>query len=206
MKAINDVCRIRRPLTVAVIPYSPLARETAEIAHQNGLEILLHLPLESINETQANSMDGIILSGMSRRKITEVLEADLNQIPYIKGVNNHMGSKITGNSRIMRQILEELQRRRLFFIDSFTTGDSIGFKQARKMRIPTARRDVFLDGILNEDYIRERLNELFRRAAEKGSAIGIGHPNPVTLGVLEKELPLIEKHGLRLVLVSEIIH
>ncbi|MDH5467528.1 MAG: divergent polysaccharide deacetylase family protein, partial [Candidatus Aminicenantes bacterium] len=118
LEAIREICSLKAPLTVSVLPYSPLAQETAWIAYQSGLEVMLHLPLESINNTENNDMEGLIHSRMSREEIERMVDSELEQVPYIKGVNNHMGSKITANRPLMNIILQRLMDRDLFFVDS----------------------------------------------------------------------------------------
>ena len=89
LKAINEVCSVNQPLTIAVLPFSSLAQETAQIAHKNNLEVLLHLPLESINNPGGNNdMEGIIHSRMSKEEILKTVDRDLAQVPFIKGVSD----------------------------------------------------------------------------------------------------------------------
>jgi len=66
LEAINELCSIGRPLTVAIIPYSPLASEIATISRQHDLEVLLHLPLEAINNNEGNHSRGMITASISR--------------------------------------------------------------------------------------------------------------------------------------------
>ncbi len=206
LQAINTICRINLPLTVAIIPFSPLSQETAEIAHRSGLEIILHLPLESKNLNKANKMDGIILSGMSEQEICSILDKDLDDIPYARGVNNHMGSKATEDWTTMRIFLERLKEKNLYFIDSMTTSDSIAYKMARSLDIPTARRHVFLDGELEKSYIKGQLKELFRLAQKNGHAVGICHPSNMTLQILSKDLFKMQKqYGVDIVFASEVV-
>jgi polysaccharide deacetylase 2 family uncharacterized protein YibQ len=204
-RSIDDAVAVNLPLTLAIIPFTPQARETAEIAHRNNLEVIMHLPLESINEN--NSMSGIVLTGMEEEAILSILDQDLADIPYIRGVNNHMGSRVTTDWTIMRIILERLKEKSLYFIDSMTTPNSVAFKMARSLNVPSARRDVFLDVELNRDYILNQLKALFRHADKNGTAVGIGHPSEMTLSVLKDHLPqLLKKHKARLVFASEIVN
>lgn len=206
LKAINDICSINQPITVAILPYSPLASETAGIARQNNLEVILHIPMESINNIEGNnSVEGIILSKMSEEEIIETVEKDLDQVPYIIGVNNHMGSKITADKNLMRIILERIKLRNLFFVDSRTTGKTVAYNVARSLKIPTASRQVFLDSEVNEGYIERKLHELFRLARKNGKAIGICHPFEETLKVLKENILLVEKYNLQPVFVSQIV-
>jgi polysaccharide deacetylase 2 family uncharacterized protein YibQ len=206
LDAIYDVLSLQKPITVAILPYSPLGTQTAQIAHQSGLEILLHLPLESINnEEEYNSIQGMIHTNMSEREIIDVVERDLDQVPYITGVNNHMGSAVTPNEFMMQTILEKLKEKNLFFIDSRTTGKTVAFDVARRLKIPTAQRHVFLDTESDEGYIREKLFELFTLAQQRGEAVGICHPLPHTLKVLKEYFRLAEIYNVKPVFVSELV-
>lgn len=205
LEAIQDICSFNAPLTVSIIPFSPFAQEVAQIAHQKGLEVILHLPLESINEGQENTIQGIIHSRMSEEEVRRTVETNLEQVPYIKGINNHMGSKITANDIFMNIILEILKKRGLFFIDSRTTTRSIAYEVAQKMKIPSAYRHVFLDGENDEDYIKQQLIELFRMARKNRKAVGICHPSETTLKVLRENLHLAEKYEVKLVSASQVV-
>jgi polysaccharide deacetylase 2 family uncharacterized protein YibQ len=206
LDAIYDILSLEEPITVAIIPFSPLEEQTAQIAHQNGLEILLHLPLESINNTEANNgIEGIISTEMSEQEIITMLERDLDQVPYISGVNNHMGSKVTSDTAMMMTILQRLKQRNLFFVDSRTTGQSVAYDVALQLNIPTAQRHVFLDTELDESHIKEKLIELFSIAQRQGEAIGICHPLPGTLKVLKDYFRLARDYNVKPVFVSELV-
>ena len=207
LDAIYDILSLQEPITVAIIPFSPLSEQTAQIAHQSGLEILLHLPLESINDIEANNgIQGMISTDMSEQEIITTVERNLDQVPYISGVNNHMGSKVTPSETLMNIILQRLKQRDLFFVDSRTTGKSVAYDMALRLDIPTAQRHIFLDGELDEDYIKEKLIELFSLAQRRGEAIGICHPLPETLKVLKAYFRLAEEYGVKPVFISELVH
>jgi polysaccharide deacetylase 2 family uncharacterized protein YibQ len=142
---------------------------------------------------------------MSREEIERMVDSNLEQVPYIKGVNNHMGSKITANRALMDIILQRLMDRDLFFVDSRTSGRSVAYRVAQSLGIPSAFRNVFLDGSNQEEYIQKKLTELFRLAQKKGKAVGIGHPFKETLKVLKENLDLVNEFNLELVLVSQIV-
>jgi len=204
LKAINDICSLNKPLTISILPYTPLAKEIARIAHQNKLEVMLHLPLESINSPGGNQIEGIILSQMDEEEILKTVEANLDQIPYVTGVNNHMGSKITANRNLMSIVLGPLKERNLFFVDSRTTSKSKAYDIAQTLGIPSAYRHVFLDGGNREGYIKGKMIELFRLAQRRGKAIGICHPTERTLRVLRENFHLVEKYNIEPVFASQL--
>lgn len=205
-EALDAIRAMDTPMTIAVLPFSPLAEETAELANENSLEVILHLPLEPIQQNGADSGgSGFINSRMTADAVKATLLADLEHVPHIKGVNNHMGSRITTNEPIMRIILESLKDKGLYFVDSRTTGDSIAYRMAQELRIPSAFRHVFLDNDLNEEAIKKQLIRLFRQAQKNGFALAIGHPYEATLKVLKNNLALMRKYNCQAVFVSQIV-
>lgn len=204
---MKEICSLTKPVTVSILPLSPYAWETAQMAHENGLEVMLHLPCESINHKESgNHYEDIIHSDMSEEDIRSAMLAFLEKVPHVKGVNNHMGSKITENESIMRIILEVLKEKGLYFLDSRTTGKSIAYDLAQRMGIPSAYRHVFLDSTPEEEMIRQQMIELFRLTDKRGNAVGIGHPYEETLRVLKKNISLMEDFGANPVFASKLVH
>jgi polysaccharide deacetylase 2 family uncharacterized protein YibQ len=205
LEALDELVDLGESVTISVLPYSLHSRETAEIAHREGIEVLLHLPLESLNNHDSETgMEGLIRSGMSEAEVRKIMADNLDQVPYIKGVNNHMGSKVTADEALMRIILEPLKEKGLFFLDSRTSGKSVAFAVARNMGIPAESRQVFLDADGKSELIKERLLELFRLAQKEGRAIGICHPFRETLQTLKENFHLLKDYGLEAVFASEL--
>lgn len=205
LEALDELLGLGEPVTISVLPYGPYSRETAEIAHRKGLEVLLHLPLESLNNHDSEAgEEGLIRSGMSDAEVRKLMADDLDRVPHIKGVNNHMGSKVTADEALMRTILEPLKEKGLFFLDSRTSGRSVAYTVARNMGIPAESRQIFLDADRSNGLIKERLLELFRLAQKEGRAIGICHPFRETLQTLQENIHLLEGYGLEAVFASEL--
>ena len=206
LEVLQEICDLAQPITISILPYSAHAEETARVAHENGLEVMLHLPGESLNHEEGNSSTiGLIKSDMSEEEVRSLVEESLSRVPYIKGVNNHMGSKITREEQIMRPILDLLKSRKLYFLDSRTTAESVAFDLAREMGLRTAYRNVFLDSSVGVDYSKKKIIDLFKFSQKTGKAIGIGHPFPETLQALRENIHLLKKYKVRPVFVSEII-
>ncbi|MET0067192.1 MAG: divergent polysaccharide deacetylase family protein [Candidatus Thiodiazotropha sp.] len=191
------------PLTLAFLPQTPFAWHLASLAYEQGKEIMLHLPMESDNGLALGR--GALTLEMSRERFLRTLRRNLSSVPYLSGVNNHMGSLLTRDPTSMRWLMTELRREGLYFIDSRTTEMTLAERVADTQQIPNSRRDIFLDNIPNEDAIREQLLKLVALARKRGSAIGIGHPYTATIKVLREELPALQRQGIELVPVSEIV-
>ncbi len=206
LETLDAIIALGRPVTVSVLPYSPHAAETARIAHERGLEVLLHLPLESVNNHEAMAdTEGLIMAMMTEPAIVAAFEASYDRVPFAAGTNNHMGSRFTAERDLMRTILKPIKERGLFFVDSRTTAKTVALDEARKMGIPATQRDVFLDADADRGRIRGRLIELLQKARKKGRAVGICHPFPETLAVLKSSLFLLDSYNLEAVPVSKLV-
>ncbi|MGB5353228.1 MAG: divergent polysaccharide deacetylase family protein, partial [Woeseia sp.] len=107
----------------------------------------------------------------------------------------------------MRWLMEELHAHEgLFFVDSYTTHQSVAMQAAVDAGVPAARRDVFLDNDRSAEGVAAAFEKLKRVARRRGSAIGIGHPYPETLKFLEQVLPQLSAEGIELVSLSELIY
>jgi hypothetical protein len=194
----------REPVTGAVLPGLVHSAGAARALAEGGKEILLHLPMEPEGYPRVRPGPGVILRSQSDEEIARTLEGDLASVPGAVGVNNHMGSAATADPRVMRTVIRALARRGLFFLDSRTTDATVAERTAEEQSVPALSRRVFLDDNATETGVRGQLAELVRRARQERSAVAIGHPNAVTLSVLEHELPGLAQQGVRIVKVSEL--
>ena len=192
------------PLSLSILPSAPFTELIVRKAAENGCELILHLPMEPKHYPSVNPGPGALFLSMDEQEIRQVLDQDLKDIPGARGVNNHMGSSFTENPDKMLIVLKELKNRSLFYIDSRTTSKTIGFKLARDIGLPSARRSVFLDNDLALKAIRIQLERLLSMARHSGFAIGIGHPHKETLEVL-REYQLGMKSEFHVVNVSELV-
>ena len=194
---------IRYPFTASILPNLKDSKEVAAKLHARGFEIMLHLPMEPKerygleNNTITTTMDGAT--------INKIIDRDLTNIIYADGVNNHMGSRATEDTRTMALVFKNLKRKRIFFLDSYVTPNSICQETAKNIGILFAKRDIFLDNKAEEAYIKQQIVILKSHAKSKGWAIGIGHDRKVTLEVLKKEMPNLVKEGYKLVFISELV-
>ena len=193
------------PLTFAILPSLPYSEKIAKEARRKNREVLLHLPLEPQDYPAKNPGKGVLLGSMSEEELRKVFTRDLESVPGATGVNSHMGSRLTGETRPMMTLLSEMKRRNLYFVDSLTTRGTVATPLAREMGVKVGTRDVFLDNYRDKAYIEGQLNSLVKVARKKGQAIGVGHSYPITASVLKDRLPQWEKEGIRVVAASRIV-
>jgi len=189
--------------TYALLPMAPHSARLARLGAQNGKEILLHTPMSN---TRGLPLDpGALLEDMNRTEFFQVLDANLKAIPQARGLNNHMGSLLTQRTEPMGWLMEFLQERHLYFIDSRTSARSRANETARLYQVPSRQRDIFLDHSRAPEQISRQIDEAINLAREQGRALAIGHPYPETLTLLEQIGPRLEKANVSLVRASELI-
>lgn len=188
----------------SVLPNAPNGTQFARQLHASGFEVLCHLPMEPEGFPSVSPGTGAVLTSMSDVEIAQATSTNVALVPFARGVNNHMGSRATKDRRVMRGVLESLPPG-MYFIDSRTTGRSVGFELAREMKVPTAARHVFLDDVQTAAAVREQLAQLRRAAEERGTAIAIGHMYPVTIHTLAAVLPELRRDGFRLIRASQAV-
>ncbi|MCG3201143.1 MAG: hypothetical protein NFCOHLIN_01005 [Gammaproteobacteria bacterium] len=193
------------PIAYSVLPRTPSARILAEKAHELGKDVLLHLPMEALDGSRALG-DGAIMSGMTREDVLRTVIDNLASVPHAIGANNHMGSLLTAQGQPMHWVMEALREQgNLIYVDSRTTPRTVARLAAHAERLPFLSRDVFLDNERGKDYARRQFYELVTRARRDGHALAIGHPRQDTLSVLEETLPSLERHGVRLVRLPDLL-
>jgi polysaccharide deacetylase 2 family uncharacterized protein YibQ len=192
------------PIQVAlsILPHTPFSHELAVIGHNRGMDILLHQPMESFADKRLLG-PGALLSRMERQEFAHTLDNNLKSVPFVIGINNHMGSLLTSDSEKMNWLMAELKLRDIFFIDSRTTSRSIAGNTAQKWNIPTMSRKVFLDHYDDPIAIAKQFQRLLQIAEKHGHATAIGHPRKNTLEFLEQQLPQLISNGFKLVSPSE---
>lgn len=201
----RSLAAIGVPLTFSIIPGLARYREVASFAASNGIETMIHIPMQSQGWPQRRlEANGLLLS-MDDAAVTDRLEGFIRDIPGAIGANNHMGSEYTEHEEKMRVVLGVLKSRGLFFVDSMTTPKTTGLRLAREMGLRSARRNVFLDNEQNLAYIRGQLDQAVRVAQKTGSGIAICHPHPATISALTALLPELGKQGITLVPASRLV-
>lgn len=207
-KLFKEFAELGIPLTFSILPGERFSTYIAKEAKRLDYGIMLHLPMEPHSQSKnlsKNLGNGVIYLKMSREEMLEQLSRDIEAVPYITGVNNHMGSLLTENRDAMNILLEEIGRKGLFFLDSKTSPDSVAYELAKAMGIKTERRDVFLDNKSDIGYIKGQIDKVIRIAKKNGKATAIGHPKPETVAAIREKIRDFEREGIDLVPVSKVL-
>jgi hypothetical protein len=200
----RDFLRLNIPITFSILPRLSNSYNLAVEIHDNGHEIMLHQPMEPYN-SHLDPGPGALFVGYKPQKISRIMEENISIAPFATGVNNHMGSRFTSCGTEISEALRAIRDRDLFFIDSLTSGRSVAYKTARKLQMPAACRNIFLDNCLEDKYILRQLHKLQIHAKLHGHAIGIGHPFPETAIGIRRFISNSKHSSVSFVHISDIL-
>ena len=206
LKVGKQVINSKLPITCSILPARPHSIKLARLAHQQGKEVMLHLPMQA-SKSERLGHGGLRL-GMSKHEFTRTVDISIDAIPHAQGINNHMGSLLTRTPRYMEWLMQTIANRDelLFFVDSKTTAQTVAEDAAQSYHIPSVKRDVFLDSNANDKaFVKQQIKQLIKIAKQQGYALAIGHPHQATLSVLEQELLKLNNQEVQIVSVSELI-
>ena len=204
LQSAEELSRINAPIAFAVLPHAPHAVEAAKLLHAAGKEILLHLPMEPRAYPAENPGEGALFADMGDGEIRGLIEADLGTVPYVLGVNNHMGSRFMEEGAALSVVMEELSKRNLFFVDSLTTSASRGREAAANAGVRFVTRSSFIDH--TPGYAAALANLTHPSHQGKGEPLlMIGHPHPETVRALMKAQSIWQEEGVQVIPVSAYI-
>ncbi|WP_458460658.1 divergent polysaccharide deacetylase family protein [Paenibacillus sp.] len=175
MKGTAEILAMPVKLTVAVMPFLPSTKKDAIAAHEKGMDVIVHMPMEPKKGKPEWLGPGAITSNLTDEEVRSRVEKAIDDVPYAIGMNNHMGSKITSDKRIMSIVLDVCQERGLFFVDSRTNFRSVVGELAATKNMPPVGNDIFLDDQNSKAHIRKQLDLAAQRAVDKKSCVVIGH-------------------------------
>lgn len=205
---VNEMMNINRHLTFAVMPFLPYSQTDAIAAYEKGFEIIVHLPMEPVKGKISWLGPKPIISTLSDNEVYQITTEAFADVPYAAGANIHMGSKISADSRIMADVLDIVKENNVYFLDSKTSAKSVAKKIAEQKGVPFYERNVFLDGQVSKEHIKEQLRKSGEIALKEGKSIAIGHVGieggKVTAQAIVEMLPEFDKKNIQLVFVSEL--
>jgi len=192
------------PLTLAVLPNTFYTKDVCLFSEENGIEVILHMPMEPENSA-VNLEKDTIGGSMAPETVEDIIARAYKSVPSAKGMSNHMGSKATKDERFMAVAFGELKKRDQFFLDSLTTEGSVCDRVAERSGVPCLKRDIFIDSESDKEYISRQMQKLERLASSGNDVVAIGHDRRATIEVLREVIPKLKENGIRFVTLSEMV-
>lgn len=195
---------LKGQFTYAIVPFAPLTKPLAHSVNASEREVIAHFPMEALSNNHLLGK-GALLTDMDEATTRRQIKLSLDDIPYARGINNHMGSKYTTQSRSLAWLMDELNKRNMYFLDSKTTPFSLAESSAATHGLRTAHRHIFLDNQLDAEYLNKQFKRLLNIAKKNHYAIAIAHPHPQTIKFLATIGQRLKQHNIDLVPLSMVL-
>jgi polysaccharide deacetylase 2 family uncharacterized protein YibQ len=193
------------PVGVAILPHLPYSKDIIACAAKAGHEPMLHLPLEPHRRKEMFHNGYVLKTDMGEKSLHQTLVKILNEMNGVVGVNNHQGSKGSESEALMMVVLQELRKRKLFFLDSKTSAKTKGTEAAEKLKMRIAVRDVFLDNRNERKAIEREFARGVALARQNGYVLMIGHDRVLTLKIIAEQMKKLKEQGFEFISVAEYI-
>ncbi len=205
-KLLEDFAALPSELVFAVLPDLDFTEKSGKIAAQHGHEVIIHIPMQA-NSANANPGKNHVKVSSTQEEIAALLDSFYEQLPMAIAANNHMGSAITADRTAMTTVLNHLNSRGLFFVDSVTTAASVVPALAQHLGYPVIKRDIFLDVPDNSDAtLAAKINELGRFKGRSEPVVIITHcHNRQKLDALVKFIAQVQAMGLRIIPLAQAV-
>jgi len=191
---LREIYSLDIPVTVSIIPNLKFSKNIAHIASRCGFSVFIHLPMEpKKGRSHRTDKYRFISSSLGRRENESLLRNYLNSIRIAIGVNNHMGSKATEDEPLMRFFLQAVKKKGLIFLDSRTSTDSVAYRVAKEEGLISGYNEGFLDAVVNVEHMQKQIDELVKKAKDKGKIIIIAHPRESTIRFLKTKISSLKE-------------
>jgi polysaccharide deacetylase 2 family uncharacterized protein YibQ len=206
---IAELLEVDIPITAAVMPFCPYTRNDADLAHNAGFEVILHLPMQATNGHSSWLGPRPITTDLTNEEIRQRVNDACDDVRWAVGINNHMGLIAMQDHRVMREIMTVAKERNLCFIDSVTCYNSAVAEVAEEVGVTHYKRNVFLESRGRSlATVEKQLLKLIDYAQRRGYAIGIGHVGTeggrTTVQAIKNMAPIMQERGVKFIFISQI--
>ncbi len=203
----KDFVNLEAKFTAAIMPSREYSESDMLQLKAAGKEIILHMPMEPHKGKKSWLGKNALTSDLTDAQIEKNILDSLEQINCAIGINNHMGSKIMEDERVLDILFSIAGQKNLIFVDSKTTPKSKANKFAQKYNVKLYGRDMFIDD-KDINKVRANLVKTIKIASAKGFAIAIGHVGPaggkITARAIKEIYDEYKNKGVRFVTLTEL--
>lgn len=185
-------------LTPSIFPPNRNFLNTPNLAKKSEF-YMIHLPLEAINYSDSLKTLKVVDDYETIDKFIKDIRV---KFPNAKFINNHTGSKFTGNLKAMKKLYKALEKYDFIFVDSKTIQNTKVKEVVKSSNHKYIYRDVFLDNELSDKAIKSQLTKAVNLAKKRGYAIAIGHPKEATFKALRSSFEILD--GVEVVYLKDI--
>lgn len=198
----EEVLTLPPEVTLSFSPYAYGLEEWVLEAEQSNFPVFLDLPLEPLDKTLHDPGPYSLQTKFSPQQNSGLLNALLGLTKQKKyGVVATLEERFTFSRKGVTPILEQLRDQNLVFIYTNQPRNYFLGEVADDLGLQVLVHDVVLDGDsdLSDEGIDVNLLRLEAAAAQKGYALGVGRPYPVTVDRIKEWAAGLEEKGFVLV-------
>ena len=191
-------------VTLAFSPYADGLDDWLAAARAEGHETLVMLPMQPAGFPLNDPGPNTLLSHLPEEENRGRLEWALSRTAGYPGVTNLMGAELAERPDILRMLMQWLNERGLFYLDSLAVPRPAVADVALEVGIPYVANDRKLDVVPEPEAIDRALEALETLALDRGYAVGVTNAFPVSLTRIQQWASGLEDRGLVLAPVSAI--
>jgi polysaccharide deacetylase 2 family uncharacterized protein YibQ len=193
-------------ITIGLSPYATeinlLAKQFITLGHQ----VLMNIPLEPINYPIDDPGPYALLTSLSDKDNLDRLDALAGRAHDIDGFYTMDNEKFSVDSNSVKPIIDEISKRDLILVYGGGPENNSISQLAASVSFPLIISDNIIDNDITEEGIADKLLKLEQLASKNGYAVGIAHPYPITVNLLEKWMTTFPSKGFKMVGIKEIIY
>jgi len=192
-------------VTLGFVPYAADAQDWVAKARERGHEVLLQIPMESLDFPESDLGPQTLRSGQEEESNIQRLSWAMSRFTGYAGVSNLLGQRFLTSSEALSPVLTYLNRRGLYFFDNGAASQSVTPVVASQVGIPAAQSGPALDSVQNPSEIDRRLSDLETQARANGTAVGSAFLYPATIARIAVWARGLQARGFVLVPISAIV-
>jgi len=197
--------RLPEQITLGFAPYGKGLQSWIKKARDHGHEVLLQIPMEPYDFPDNDPGPYTLLTNLPGAENMQRLRWLMSRFVGYAGVTNYMGAKFTAAPEPLRNILAEISKRGLIYIDNGTSQRSKAKQVGREIGLGVSTADLLIDVNPSKAAIDKALMQLENIARRRGLAIGYASGLPISIDRIVEWSKSLEGKGITLVPVSATI-
>lgn len=198
-RALND---LPPEVAVAISPYSPMLQDVYTRARESGREAMVMLPMEPETFPLDDPGPAALLMRRGDEENLKSLKRMLSSSDGAVAAINYMGSRFLSDQKKLYPVMNALHEKKMFFVETPGVTHSYAGQAAQDAATPYLAVDVRIDEKAQEAAIRQSLLDLEKVARQKGYAIGMAQPYPLSFNLIKAWANTLEARGMRLMPIS----
>jgi polysaccharide deacetylase 2 family uncharacterized protein YibQ len=171
-------------------------------AREAGHETLLSLPMEPFDYPLSDPGPESLITRHEDSRNLDLLRLHLQKAKGYFGVTTFSGSRLSSTPEKLKPIMEELNKRGLFWLDARLTPLSSAQALAEQMHLPSLAATHRITEDMGVDAIQKRFLEAEQAAQKNGQAVLLIYPTPLAAGLLKEWLATLAQKNFSLAPLS----